>query len=162
LDVSRLSPADCATAFRSFARRYRALFAGFDDDESAEALLNRPGAGGRSAAQLAARGGDELAAADEALRQTLVADEPAVTLSPAGGAAAGAATPQQALARVTGAAERLADRIDGTDAGDWARRAVLDGEPVTSLDLVRRAVRTASDGYRATERAVDEARRSLP
>jgi hypothetical protein len=159
LDVSGLSPADCAVAFRSFARRYRGLFAGFDDDESADALLNRPGAGGVSATELAARAGDDLAAASEALRQTLVVDIPDVSLTTT--VTAGAMTPQQALEGVTNAAEGLANRIDAADAADWRRRAVVDGRSTTALDLVRGAVRTASDGYRATERAVEEARRAL-
>ncbi|MGH9116402.1 MAG: hypothetical protein ACRD0A_00500 [Acidimicrobiales bacterium] len=159
LDVSRLSPSDSATSFRSLARRFRRLFTGFEDDETADALLNRPGADGRSATLATGETGQDLAAADEALRQTLVTDGPDVTLHtddrdrPA--------TPREALELVTSGAERLAARIDDTDADDWRRRARVDGRDMSALDLVRGAVKTTSDGYRAAERAVDEARRAL-
>ncbi len=159
LDVSRLSPSDGATSFRSFARRFRRLFTGFEDEESPESLLNRPGAGGRSATELAARAGRDLAAASEALRRTLVTDEPKVSLRTDQGDVP--TTPEEALHLVTAEAELLAERIDGADPEDWRRRATVDGRDLSALDLVREAVLRASEGYRATERAVEEARRAL-
>lgn len=158
LDVSGLSPADCATAFRSFARRFRALFSGFDEDESADALLNRPGAGGASASELAAGVGRALGAADEALRRIMVSDRPHVTLGVESNEHP--SSPQESLTLVTTGAERLADRVDEVDAEAWGRRGEVDGRDVSALDLVRDAVRTGSNGYRAAERALEEARRS--
>jgi hypothetical protein len=162
LDVSRLSPSDCATSFRSFARRYRGLFAGYEDDESAEALLNRPGAGGRSATELADAAARNLAAAGEALRHTLVAGMPDVTLRGGDRRGLDPASPEVALDLVTSEAEALADRIDETDPEDWTRRARVDGHEMTALELVRQAVADASADYRATEQTVEEARRALP
>jgi hypothetical protein len=159
LDVSRLSPSDAATSFRSFARRFRALFSGFDEDESADAVLNRPGAAGATPAELAADAGRELAAYDEALRRFMVADEPDVSLGaePSGPPS----SPQEALDAVTTAAERLAGRVDDVEPEDWTRTGRAGGRRMTALDLVRDAVRAGSDRYRATERAVEESRRSL-
>ena len=160
LDVSRLSPSDSATSFRSFARRFRRLFAGLDEDESADALLNRPGADGRSAAQVAAQDAD--AAWPRPTRRSARRWSP---IGPRCRCWSPATTARRrrklALDLVTAAAERLADRIDDADAGDWRRRATVDGRDMAALDLVRRAVKAAADGYRAAERAVDEARRSL-
>jgi hypothetical protein len=160
LDVSGLSPSDCAAAFRSFARRFGALFAGWEEDESADALLNRPGPNGESATQIAARVGRSLAAAGEAVRRILVADRPSVTLGAE--SAEVPDTPQAALERVTREAARLAERVDRTDADAWLRTGDVDGQPTTAIDLVRDAVKTGSDGYRAAERAVDDARRHPP
>jgi hypothetical protein len=160
LDVSGLSPADCAVAFRSFARRFRALFTGFEDDESADALLNRPGAAGESATQIAARVGRSLGVAGEALRRILITDRPSISLGAE--SAEVPETPQAALDLVAREAERLAARVDGAEAGAWLRTGDLDGRSTTALDLVRDAVKTGSDGYRAAERAVDDARRTPP
>jgi hypothetical protein len=162
LDVSRLSPSDCATSFRSFARRYRGLFSGFEDDASSDALLNRPGAGGHSAAELAERAAADLAAAAEALRRTLVADLPEVSLLAQPRRGIDRMTPDVALDQVTSEAEALADRIDETDPEDWNRRASVDGHEMSALELVRRTVAEAAADYRATEQTVEEARRSLP
>jgi hypothetical protein len=162
LDTSRLSPSDSATSFRSFARRYRGLFSGFEDDASADALLNRPGAAGSSATELAERAAADLAAASEALRHTLVSDLPEVTLRATPRRGVDLTAPDVALDQVTSEAEALADRIEEADPEDWNRRARVDGHEMSALDLVRRAVANAAADYRDTEQAVEEARRSLP
>jgi hypothetical protein len=159
LDVSRLSPADAVVAFRSYARRFAALFTGFADDESPDALLNRPGSDGRSAADITAAAAAGFAAAGEALRRIMTEDVPQVTPE-AGEPTPAAASPAAALEAVRTAAERLADQVAGVDAGDWGRTGRLDGREVSALDLVRGAVRAGSEEYRAAERAVDDARRS--
>ncbi|MGH9245842.1 MAG: hypothetical protein ACRD29_16285 [Acidimicrobiales bacterium] len=157
LDVSRLSPSDAATAFRSLARRFTGLFTAFEEDESPDALLNRPGPDGRSAAHTAADVGRRLAGTAEALRLTAISDRPEISLSSDTGRVA--PTPEAAADLVAREAERLANQVDATDADAWARTAIVDGHEATALDLVRQAVRTASDGYRAAERAVAHARR---
>lgn len=158
LDVSRLSPGDAVVALRSFARRFTALFTGFADDESPDALLNRPGRDGRSAAEIAAAAASRFAAAQEALRRITTHDSPGVTLEAAGPGPA--SSPQAALELVRGAAGALADEVAAVDSGDWGRTGRADGREVTALDVVREAVRDGSDGYRAAERAVEDARRS--
>jgi hypothetical protein len=158
LDVSRLSPSDAATAFRSFARRFAALFTGFADDESPDALLNRPGGDGRSATEIAAAAAGGFAAAGEALRRITTFDDPGVSLEGAETGPTG--SPEAALDAARAAAEGLAEQVAGVDAGDWGRPGRLDDREVTALDVVREAVRDGSEAYRAAERAVADARRA--
>src|SRR5688572_15446154 len=119
-------PADAVVALRSMRRRWRALFAGLDEDESADALARRAGASGRSALHHATHATHTLRLLDRALEQVMI-DADGV-LEPAVGDAAQREWPasggevDEVIEALAAAAEELAERADRVSAGDWARR----------------------------------------
>jgi hypothetical protein len=138
-------PKDGVVALRSLGRRFRAVFAGLGEDESADALAMRPGADGRSAL-------DHVVAATEAVTAGARDLEP--VLGPAHGAApAGGGTGSPVdeavdeLARVAGA---LADRAEHVSADDWAKDE--------AIPALWRAVDAAIEHLRTAERTIAEVR----
>jgi DinB superfamily len=167
VDVSRLTPGDCAAALRSFPRRFRAVLATFDEDEKPDDLVHRPGADGRSAAQHADHVARSIALLRQALHDVLVHDRPVL---PAGvfddGSALsgeGNGSVEAVLDSLSAECAALADTVDRTDADAWSRVGIVGGaggRSVSALDILREAVRIGSDGLREAERAVTEARRA--
>ncbi|MGQ0617212.1 MAG: hypothetical protein ACT4PW_09500 [Acidimicrobiia bacterium] len=165
VDVSRLSPADAAVALRSFPRRFRAALTDVGDGaDEQERPLRRPGPDGYSALQHADRTGRALAAASEALHQVAVHERPNLPAA----AADGAACPWAEDARLglgavldvlASESNALADAVERYPSSAWERsgRPEGSGPELTALDLVRRAVQSASDGLRAAQAAVDAA-----
>ena len=157
-------PSDAVVALRGMGRRWRGLFAGLDEDESPDALAQRPGADGRSALDHAACAARTLRLLDRALEQLLVDDEavlhaavldPAQRERPSPGADVDAAIDELAHA-----AEQLASRADRVAAGDWDRRAPVAGSSaeVDALTVLWDAVDTAVAELRAAEATVREVR----
>lgn len=147
MDLSRLSPSDAVVALRGLERRYRGLFAGLGEDESADDLAHRR-AGEWSAADHVVTATRFIAGAERALAKVLVADTPsvaAVDVDPAASLRpiAEAGPVDARLAELGSAANALADRIANVPSGDWLRPAVVDdgsGRTVTALDIARAAV----------------------
>lgn len=127
-------PADAVVALRSLPRRFKAVFAGQEDDESPEDLANRPGSDGKSAL-------DHVADATAVL-----GGSPA-----AGGIEAG-------VGALSDAAEALADRSSHVNADDWAREVTVDGQTMTALDELWHKVDAAIASLKAAERTIDEVR----
>lgn len=162
VDVSRLSPADAAVALRSFPRRFRAALTELGDGaDGPEDPLRRPGPGGYSSLQHADRTGRALAAAGEALHQVAVQERPSLPAAAADSAACPWAEDarlgvEPVLAALASESNALADAVSGYPSAEWERVGELEGRrELTALDLVRRAVQTASDGLRAVEAALD-------
>ncbi len=161
MDTSSLPPADAAVALRSFPRRFRELLDPSKPDGIPPELLEAPGPGGRSAAELIADTTRSLALRERAVEQTLVTDRP--TLHPATmrrterDFALGATDADQQLSELGDVASRLADRIDAVRAEDWNRAArLVGGDEVAALDLVREAVSTGADNLRELQALADE------
>jgi hypothetical protein len=152
------SPADAVVALRSMGRRWRGLFAGLDEDESADALARRAGADGRSALDHAARATSTLQLLDRALEQLVVDDAP--TLDPAVTDAALRAWPaasggvDEAVDLLAAEAERMAQRADRVASGDWARTA----GGIDALGVLWDAVDSAVAELRAAEATLREVR----
>ncbi len=157
-------PSDAIVALRGMGRRWRGLFAGLAEDESPDALADRPGTDGRSALDHATAATRAISLLDRALEQIVVDDH--VILE------AAVLDPSQrewptvdrevdaAIDELAGAAERLADRADRVSAGDWDRRAPVAGSTteVDALSVLWDAVDTAVSELRAAEATVREVR----
>lgn len=159
-------PADAVVALRSLGRRFRAIFAGLEDDESPEDLAHRMGSDGRSALDHVTAAVRSITFLGRALEQLLVEDDP--VLHPAVGDPAGRAwaaapegTIEERLAELAGAAEALADRADRVAAADWGRAARVAGQDgtVSASSVLWDAVDTAVDHLKSAERTLRDVRR---
>lgn len=157
-------PSDAIVALRGMGRRWRALFAGLDEDESPDALAQRPGPDGRSALDHAAFATRTISLLDRALEQVVVDDhvilQPAVLDRSQRGWPAVEPDVEAVIDELAQTAERLADRADRVSAGDWDRRAPVAGESaeVDALSLLWDAVDTAVTELRAAEATVRDVR----
>jgi hypothetical protein len=161
--VAARDPADAIVALRSMRRRWRGLFAGLDEDGTAEALARRPGATGHSAVDHASHATESLTLLDRALEQVVVDDDP--VLDPAVADARQRAWPgsdasvDEVIEDLARAAERMADRADRISSGDWTRRGAVDhGGEVDALTVLWDAVDTAVADLRAAETTIREVR----
>lgn len=162
MDTSTLPPTDAAVAVRSFPRRFRDALASDEGGGFPRALIEAPGPGGRSAAELIADTTRSLALIDRALEQTLVTDHPllhAATMRRAERAfVLGAGdTAETLLAELSDVASRFANCIEAVPTADWTRPAGVVGSPdVDALDLVREAVSTGADNLRELQHLITE------
>ncbi len=159
-------PSDAVVALRSMGRRWRGLFAGLDEDESADALAHRPGAAGRSALDHATHATRTLSLLGRALEQIVVDDDavlhPAVADETAREWPASTSGVDEAIAELAHEAERLADRADGVSAGDWTRRSPVAGDgEIDALAVLWDAVDTAVAELKAAEDTLREVRGKL-
>jgi hypothetical protein len=150
-------------ALRSYPRRFRALLTAGHGDERPDDVAHRAGPDGRSALDHTEHVARSFGLVGHALHQVLVVDRPVV---PAGVvddeerswvSAHADAEIADVLDLLEREATELAERIEGTDPGQWTREATVagrDGMVVSALDLVREAVRTGAEGLRATERTL--------
>jgi hypothetical protein len=151
-----LSPSDGAVALRSLPRRFKAVL-GFDDDESPDDLVHRPGPDGHSAVDHAAHVARSLALIGEALRQVVTVDEPVlhpgvIDESAREWPAGHPDSTEEVLALLEREATQLADQVDRVAPDDWTRKGrIAGGGLVTALDLMREAVRTGVDHLHAAE-----------
>ena len=169
VDVSKLSPSDCAAALRSYPRRFRGIVAPVGDDERPDDVLHRAGPDGRSALDHVDHTARSVALLAQALHQVLVQDEPVLLAAvlddgarewAASGASSSADT---VLDFLTLECEGLASSIDRVGSGEWTRTGSLagSGAPVTAIAIAREAVRTGADHLRAAEKAAEAARRNI-
>src|SRR4051812_725657 len=124
--MSPRPPRDGAVALRSLPRRFRGLFAGLGDDESPEALVARPAGDGTTALGHLAAATRAIATTALGLERTLTSDDPTVDPAVVDASAPGG-TLDERLRDLEQAVEALADRVDGTAADDWGRRALVGG-----------------------------------
>jgi hypothetical protein len=144
-------------------RRWRGLFAGLHEDESPDALAQRPGGDGRSALDHATHATRTISLLDRALEQVLVDDgavlHPAVTDASQRDWPSVDQGVDTVIDDLAHAAERLADRADRVSAGDWDRRAqVAGGGEVDALGVLWEAVDAAVAELRAAEATLREVR----
>jgi len=156
-------PADAVVALRGMERRWRGLFAGLDEDESPDALAQRPAADGRSALDHATHATRTLSLLGRALEQIQV-DGDAV-LHPAVADPAQREWPSagggvdDAIAELAHEADRLADRAERVAAADWTRRAaVAGGAEVDALTVLWDAVDSVVAELKAAEATIREVR----
>ena len=158
------APADAVVALRSMGRRWRGLFAGLDEDESADALARRPGRSGRTALDHAAHAAASLALLDRALEQLVVDDDaeldPAVTDAERRPWPSPTGSVDEVIDGLAAAADRMADRADRVAASDWARRAPVAGAggDVDALSVLWDAVDSAVADLKAAESTLSEVR----
>jgi hypothetical protein len=150
-ELDRLAPRDTAVAVRSIPRRFREVFAQLEPDDDPRAW--------RSALEHAIHARDTMDTAAGHLRQVIIEARPELRGSAAGGAHVDAPGDVTAtLADLQRAADRLARTIDSVDAGDWLRPAVLNGNEVNALDIVRAAVGQSVRELREAEQAAARAK----
>ena len=150
---STVSPIDAAVALRSFPRRYReriAAIARLTDDGGD--LLDR-------GVRHVTRAADALRAYEKHLRKILQTDRPVLDDASSAPETHREETldPSAALRRLEAAADDLADDVDEVPPGDWVRTGVLNGEPVTALDLVRAALHEGVHHLRAIDGLLEAA-----
>lgn len=156
-DVSSLSSQDAIVALRSYPRRFTGLLAPLPGDtDTIDAIARRVGPDGVSAADLLTDAVRSLALLGQALHQTVYDDAPVLHAAVVDPAARDWEGPDESitdlLAQLRDEATELADAADRVPYRDWDRTAaVTGGGTVTALDLLREAVRTASDDLRAIE-----------
>ena len=164
-DLSRLAPTDGAVALRSLPRRFGAVLrppiaedrpAGHDD------LVQRIGPDGHSAVDHTMHVVRSLILLDRAIERVLISDapvlHPAVTDDHGRWVEADGHPPEpdDVLADLAAASERLAARVDRVPAADWSRtgRVARDGGTVSAHDLLREAVGQAVAHLHDAERTV--------
>jgi hypothetical protein len=165
LDLRRMAPSDGAVALRSLGRRFGTVLrppvaedrpAGHDD------LVQRIGPDGHSAVDHTLHVVRSLTLLDRAIEQVLISDQPvlhpAVTDDHARWVDNDGHPPEpdDVLADLAAASERLAARVDRVPAADWSRtgRVARDGGTVSALDLLREAVGAAVAHLHEAERTV--------
>ena len=156
-------PSDAVVALHSMGRRWRGLFAGLDEDESADALATRPGADGHSALDHATHATRALSLLGRALEQIVVDSDavlhPAVTDASQREWPAATTGVDEAIDELVHEADRLADRADGVASGDWTRQAkVADGGEVDALTVLWDAVDSAVAELKGAETTLREVR----
>lgn len=163
LDYGTIAPTDTPVAVRSYPRRFRALLAGFDEDEDADALVRRkPDERTWSALAYTAHVADLLGAMADAIGRMLVDDQPTLSLPDRGAPgfeeAANAEPVEAVLDRLGAAAERLAAVLEGVPAGDWKRTATFPRGERDVLALARNAVHEGHHHLRDVERVLSVVR----
>lgn len=163
-DYPQLSPGDAVVALRSFPRRYRVAFAGFDEDDDVDALVHRrPAPGVWSAIEYAAhvRGVFEMMRAR--IERAGIADGAAVASVPLehdpwhGHARSDAL--EVVLEGLGAAALALADVVGHVPATDWGRTVVRDdGAVLDALWMARQSVHEGSHHLRDVHRVIDAVR----
>ena len=161
LDVRLLLPVDAIAALRSFGRRWRSALLPLPDDDEAEERCHRLGPDGRSAVDLANDTVATLASLSRVVDDLVHSDHPVVLaalMDPTARHFDGVTVDDvgEVLDLLAAEATALADRAARLARDDWSRTGTLSGGggTVTVLDVVREAVRTASDDLRAAERAL--------
>jgi len=153
------SPADAIVALRSMGRRWRGLFAGLDEDESADALAQRPGTDGLSAVQHGKLAAAALGWHERDLEQILIHDDPELGDPTHRAMTAEAPNVDRMIDQLASQAEQLADRADGVPPGDWARRGSRPGQgEVDALTVLWDAVDDAVSHLKAAEATLREVR----
>lgn len=160
--MTDLSPRDASVALRSFPRRYREAFTIGDrlDDEHA----GRSGSSGQTPFDLTVNTVRTLSLLERALEQIQHTDNPvlhAAIMNPAARefdpGAHGPLT--DVLAELDTLSPAFADRVDRIHGDEWNRTAALTGgRGTTALDVLREAVRTASDNLRKVDELLAELR----
>jgi len=149
-----VAPADAAVAARSFARRWRELFAAVTEhEERGSALLVESAVGDVSPVDRAARVVGAFGQAADDLERIWGQMSPALASTErnlAGG-------PSAIVAELGRASERLARAVERFESDQWGRTGLRDGQPVTALDVLRDAVHVGSHELRACRRALAEA-----
>ncbi|MEZ5141994.1 MAG: hypothetical protein R2726_05665 [Acidimicrobiales bacterium] len=163
-DVSNLSSQDAIVALRSYPRRYSSVLSPLPgDDDTVDTIAQRVGPDGVCALDLLTDVVRTLAVIGRALHQTVYSDRPVLheaVIDPAARHWEGPVeTVADLLAQLRDEATELADAADAVPYRDWDRQAtVTGGRTVTALDLLREAVRTATDDLHAIEQALRAAR----
>jgi hypothetical protein len=150
-------PADAVVALRSLDRRFRALFAGREEDESPDDLARRRGAAGRSAADHVAHATRTLTEGEASLSAVLTRDD-AVVEARSTDLDAPPGPVDGLLDELAAAAEALANRADRVDAQDWARTATTPAGTETALEVLWLTVDTVIADLRAAELVLREVR----
>lgn len=163
LDYGTIAPTDTPVAVRSYPRRFRALLAGFDEDEDAEALVRRkPDERTWSALAYTAHVAGLLDAIADAIGRMLVDDNPTLSFpdpdAPGFEEAANAEPVEAVLDRLGAAAERLAAVLEGVPAGDWGRTATFPWGERDVLAMARNAVHEGYHHLRDVERVLTAVR----
>jgi hypothetical protein len=163
LDLSKTSPADIVQTMRSLPRRFReALDVRSDEDQ--DQLVRVVGADGSSALDHVAATARMLALFEGALTEVVNGRQPvlhaAVTDPSARSWEQSPSDLDGELSLLDDAAESLAGRVERTSGDQWqAVGRVVGGTELTALDVAKEAVQTAIAGLKATEAAMQAARR---
>jgi hypothetical protein len=153
-ELYELAPRDAAVAIRSLPRRFREVFAQLEPDDDPRAR--------RTVFEHAIRARDAMDTAAGYLRRVLIEARPELRgVADSGEHVDAPDDVIAALADLQQAADRLARTIDSADAGDWLRPAVLNGNQVNALDIVRYAVQQSVRELREAEQAAARAKEGI-
>jgi hypothetical protein len=163
LDLSKTSPSDIVQTMRSLPRRFREALS-VRDGEDQEQLASQVGPDGLSALDHVAGTGRMLALFDGALTEVVNGRQPvlhaAITDASARHWEHAASDLEGELSVLDDAAESMAGRVERTSAEQWTQIGrVVGGTELSALDLAKEAVQVAIAGLKATEAAMDHARR---
>lgn len=170
IDLSSMQPGDAAAALRSFPRRFReaartaaADLDGEPDDAALEEMASRPGPDGWSGGDVVRAAADRLADTHDVLSRALVTDVPVpthLTTSTVGVPnPGGSGTMDDALTRLESVSTRLADVVDGADAGRWATTIPTeDGGATTPLRLLQTSLGPVVGWIREVEKVLRSVR----
>jgi hypothetical protein len=156
-------PLDAIRALRSYPRRYRALFTGFDQDEDGNSLLRRrPDDSTPSALEYAAQAADRIDATGPLIRRMAFHDES--SLPEPAKQRRDDQTPdnerpmQQVFAELETGCADLPMTLEAIEDEDWNRVAEFPSGQRDVFSLVREAVHVGSHNLRAMERVLAEVR----
>ncbi|MFN8037792.1 MAG: hypothetical protein U0Q07_01155 [Acidimicrobiales bacterium] len=164
LDVSNLSVGDALVALRSYPRRFSSLLAPIPgDEETIDAIARRVGPTGTSAIDLLTDAVRSLGLLGQAIHQTVYGDAPVLhpgVIDPsARDWPAADESVADLLAQLRDESTELADAADRVSYRNWDRTAtVAGGGTVTAIELLREAVRTATDDLHDIEATLRAAR----
>lgn len=165
-DPATVSPSDAVVALRTFPRRWRAALA-LPDDQPDDILRRRPQPDVWSALEYAAHTRDVVAVNGWAMAKALTEDHPALEWPDGGGeeivSSYATLDPIAVLDELAANCERVADRADRTDAGDWRRPATLRGardEDVDALWFLHHSVHEGSHHLKDAQRSLQAALRA--
>jgi hypothetical protein len=167
LDYDTIQPPDALVAIKSFPRRYREALSGVLEDDADEGLVRRrPDPKTWSALEYTAHVADLFEAFADIVHRMYVEDRPTLTLFDPDERAAQARyneqDPNEVLARLDQAAQRLAAEVARVDPNAWARTAVFPWGERDLLTMVRNAVHEGSHHLRDVNRVLDAARHLPP
>jgi len=167
-DADHTSVSDSVNALRSFPRRWGAALALLDREDD-DVLRRRPSPGVWSALEYLAHTRDAIAVNAWAMNEALVKDHPVLDWPGGGDPSAPAdddpisTTPDAdtGLAELKANCDRVADKAQHVDAGDWRRGATLRGgrdEEVDALWLLHHCVHEGVHHLRDVQRGLQQVR----
>jgi hypothetical protein len=164
-DTSQVSPSDAAVTLRSFPRRFKAALTLPESEQRPDDVVHRrPRGGGLSAAEHAAWTAAAIGQVAAAFERVITRDNPEIQLPPVDvdPPVPGGEDPTDAIvAGIQAAADPLADRVGDVHGNEWNRTGRLDGTTVSTLDVIRHAVRVGVEHLHAAERTVAEVAREI-
>ena len=159
LDYDSVSPQDAVVSVRSFPRRYRALLVSPGSTDGPDAVFRRrPNPSTWSALEYTAHVADRLDHLGPAVKRTTYENQPVIKGFDSDERAAEKAYNILDRTEVLGwldfACAELASVLEGVNADDWSRTALVAGVPRDALTIARDGVHEGSHHLRDAQRVL--------